>query len=209
MTDNELLQLASDRSNCRSPISQHLTFPAPPNLDELQLASGNNPHEDAVIFFRQKLGEYLLSQTAFFTDKIVVPLVRDLRCALQHVLASKEEEYSAGLEVDRGFSRGILEAHIQLTKSVNLGCRRAKRSTTLKRMFKLLNPYARRCLRHLQVSHVEVEIGLNNSPSESSPEEQLEEYIAQRRLCGTGIETILRSQLEDSRENETPILHFT
>ena len=208
MSNNELLQLISDRSNCRSPISDHLTLPNPPYVDELQLASGNNEYEDAVIYFRRKLGEYILSHAAFFTDKIVVPLVRDLRFALQQVYQTKLDEYASGLELDRGFSREILETYIQITKSVNLGCRKAKRSRTLKRIFKLLDPYCRRNLKHLQVTHVEVEIGLNFPPSPLTPETQLENYIAQRRLCGTGIENILRLQLEDSRENETPHIYM-
>ena len=118
-------------------------------------------------------------------------------------------EYSAGLELDRGYSRQILESYIQMTKSVNLGCKRAKRSVTLKRVFKLLDPSYRRNLRALQVTHVEVEIGINCRPSHETPEALLEAYIAQRRLCGTGIENILRCQLEDTRENDSPVLHFT
>ena len=198
----------NDRHGCRSPISDHLKFPNPPVSDELFLASGDNQYEEAVIYFRQKIGEYILSNAAFFSDKIVVPLIRELRNALHQIHRLRQQTYAQGEEVDRGFSRSTLENYINLTKSINMGCRRAKRSVTLKRIFKILNPYARRSLKHLQVSHVEVEIGLNNPPSNTSPEEQLEAYIAQRRLCGTGIENILRRQLEDTRENDSPILYF-
>ena len=208
MSNSDLLQLRNDRFGCRSPISDHLILPSAPHIDELQLASGNNQFEDAVIYFRQKLGEYILSNAAFFTDTIVIPLVRDLRTALQGALHHKQNEYASGLELDRGFARDILETYIATTKSVNLGCRRAKRSVTLKRLFKLLNPSARRSLKALQITHVEVEIGLNYPPSTITPEAQLESYIAQRRLCGTGIENILRSQLEDTRENDSPVLHY-
>ena len=195
------MQLEPNRNECRSPIEEHLTLPRTPQTDELLIASGDNTHEDAVNFFRLQLGQYITQNAPFFSDTIVVALVRELRHALQQALRCKLEEYMTGSETDRGYCRSVLETYIRYTKTVNLGCRRAKRSTTIKRVYKLLTPSDRRSLKALQLSHVEVEIGLNNSPRDGCPEEVLENYIAQRRLCGSGIENILRSQMDQSRNN--------
>ena len=198
-----LMQLENNRNDCRSPIEDYITLPVAPQLDELEIASGDNTHEDAVIFFRKLLGDYILNNAPFFTDVIVVPVVRELRTALQHAQRCRMEDYMRGAETDRGYCRSILENYIKITKAVNLGCRKAKRSTTLTRLYKLLTPADRQRLKALQLSHVEVEIGLNNAPRDGFPEEVLEDYIAQRRLCGSGIENILRNQMSHSRDTSS------
>ena len=150
MSNNGFLQI-TNRENCRSPIDDHLSWPTTPENDDLFFASGDTKFEEAVSFLRKILGEYILGNAAFFSETVIVPLVRELRSALQRIFNVKMNEYRAGLELDRGLSRDILEKYIQLTKSINLGCSRAKRSATLKRIFKLLYPHARECLKALQV----------------------------------------------------------
>ena len=197
-----MLQLEPRRDSCRSPMESLLTLPTSPQEDDLYLASGDNYQEDAIFFFRKQIANYIIPNAPFFSETILVPLIRDLRTALNKALIEKMGDYMRGAETDRGYARMTLENYINLTKSINIGCSRAKRSVTLKRVFKILDPQAKRRLRSLEVSHVEIEIGLNKPPKDGRPEELLEDFIAQRRLCGTGIENIMRSQLADSRENQ-------
>ena len=195
-----LLKLEPRRDSCRSPIESLLALPTITPDDELYFASGNNEYEDSISYFRQQIGNYLVQNAPFFSETILVPLVRELRLALIKARRERLWDYVHGQESDRGFARRTLEEYISITKSINLGCTRAKRTTTLKRAFKLLLPQAKNQLRSLEVSHVEIELGLNAAPRDGKPEELLEEFIAQRRLCGTGIENIMRSQLTVSRE---------
>lgn len=196
-----MLQLEPRRDSCRSPIESLLSLPTSPQHDDLFIASGDNSYEDAIIFFRKQLGDYVLQNAPFFSETIIIPLVRDFRQAIDGARREKELEYIQGMETDRGFARQILEEYICLAKTINLGCRRAKRTVTLKRIFKLLLPQAKTQLRSLEVSHVEIEIGLNKTPNDGQPEDLLEDYIAQRRLCGTGIENIMRNQLSLSLDS--------
>ena len=196
-----MLQLEPRRDSCRSPIESLLSLPQIVGGDDFSIASGDNTREDAIFFFRKQIADYIIPNAPFFSETIVVPLVRELRKALDQARLEKLGDYVHGRETDRGFSRATLEHYIALTKSINLGCKRAKRSVTLKRIFKILAPQAKRRLRSLEISHVEIELGLNKAPADGCPETLLEEFIAQRRLCGTGIENIMRNQLTYSRES--------
>ena len=189
------LQINQRRDQCRSPIESLLALPTSPQDNDLFLASGDNSYGDAITYFRGEITKYIVPNAPFFSEKILVPLVRELRIALVGAHLEKSHEYMRGAETDRGFARRTLEEFISLTYTINLGCKRAKRSTTLKRIFKILEPQARNELRSLEVSHVEIELGLNKSPKDGCPAELLEDFIAQRRLCGTGIENIMRNQL--------------
>ena len=181
-------------------LEDQLNLPQFHHPDSLGIATVGTKGEAQVNFFRESLGNYLLIEAPFFSAKVVVPLIRDLRDGLKISLKDKIKDFQEGKEVDRGYSRAMLEDYLQYAKSINLAVARTPREKTLKRVFKLLTPVSRSAIKRMRISHVETKIGINEKPSERSTDDILEDYIVKNALQSTGIDKILRKQLRDSSQ---------
>ena len=198
----ETLKLEVEPISDASTISleEQLNLPQFHHPDTLGIATVGTNGEAQVNFFRESLGNYLLLEAPFFSAKVVVPLIRDLRDGLKIALKDKLKDFQEGREVDRGYARSLLEDYLQYAKSINLAVSKAPREKTLKRVFKLLNPVSRSAIKRMRISYVETKIGINEKPNELSTDEILEEYIQKNALQSTGIDQILRKQLKDSSQ---------
>ena len=181
-------------------LEQQLNLPQHHHPDSLGIATVGTRGEAQVNFFRESLGNYLLLEAPFFSAKVVVPLIRDLRDGLKIALSDKLKDFQEGREVDRGYSRAMLEDYLLYAKSINLSVARAPRERTLKRVFKLLTPVSRSAIKRMRISHVETKIGINEKPCDRSVDDILEDYIEKNALQSTGIDKILRKQLKDASQ---------
>ena len=94
-------------------LEQQLDLPQHHHPDSLGIATVGTKGEAQVNFFRESLGNYLLLEAPFFSAKVVVPLIRDLRDGLKIALKHKIRDFQDGKEVDRGYSRSMLEDYLQ------------------------------------------------------------------------------------------------